>query len=51
MATAERHGVRLGVVVLNSQAPGTQARQLLDRGFHDVYGQRRVAEQPMPPGA
>ncbi len=51
VATAERHGVRLGVVILNSQAPGTQARQLLDRGFHDVYGQRRVAEQPMPPGA
>src|ERR1700722_16211559 len=36
VATAERDGVRLGVVVLNSDAPGTQAKQLLDRGFQDV---------------
>ena len=51
VATAERHGVRLGVVVLHSNAPGTQARQLLDRGFHDVYGLPRVPEPPMPPEA
>jgi serine-type D-Ala-D-Ala carboxypeptidase (penicillin-binding protein 5/6) len=51
VATAERGGVKLGVVVLNSNAPGTQARQLLDRGFQDVYHLPRVAEPPMPPGA
>ncbi|HTZ87608.1 MAG TPA: hypothetical protein VMB05_13150 [Solirubrobacteraceae bacterium] len=51
VATAERGGVRLGVVLLHSDAPGVQARQLLDRGFHDVYGQPRVAEPPMPAGA
>jgi D-alanyl-D-alanine carboxypeptidase len=51
VATAERGGVRLGVVVLDSSAPGTQARQLLDRGFQDVYHLARVSEPPMPPGA
>jgi D-alanyl-D-alanine carboxypeptidase (penicillin-binding protein 5/6) len=51
IATAERGGVKLGVVVLNSNAPGTQARQLLDRGFQDVYHLPRVTEPPMPPGA
>ena len=51
VATAERGGVKLGVVLLNSNAPGTQAKQLLDRGFKDVYHLPRVAEQPFPPGA
>jgi serine-type D-Ala-D-Ala carboxypeptidase (penicillin-binding protein 5/6) len=51
VATAERDGVKLGVVVLNSNAPGTQARQLLDRGFYDVYHQRHVSEPPIPSGA
>ncbi len=51
VATAERHGVRLGVVVLNSDAPGTQARQLLDLGFERVYHQPIVREAPFPPGA
>jgi serine-type D-Ala-D-Ala carboxypeptidase (penicillin-binding protein 5/6) len=51
VATAERGGVRLGVIVLNSQDPGTQARQLFDRGFHGVYHQPVVPEQPFPPGA
>jgi D-alanyl-D-alanine carboxypeptidase (penicillin-binding protein 5/6) len=51
VATAERHGVRLGVVVLHSRDPGTQARQLLDRGFQDVYHQAPVQEPPMPAGA
>ncbi|HEY4997405.1 MAG TPA: D-alanyl-D-alanine carboxypeptidase family protein [Solirubrobacteraceae bacterium] len=51
VATAERGGVRLGVVLLNSPDPGTQARQLLDRGFHDVYHQPRVSEPPIPAGA
>jgi serine-type D-Ala-D-Ala carboxypeptidase (penicillin-binding protein 5/6) len=50
VATAERHGVRLGVIVLNSQDPGTQARQLLDLGFEDVYHQPIVPEAPFPPG-
>jgi serine-type D-Ala-D-Ala carboxypeptidase (penicillin-binding protein 5/6) len=51
VATAKRNGVRLGVVLLHSNAPGVQARQLLDRAFHDVYHQAPVAEPPMPPGA
>jgi D-alanyl-D-alanine carboxypeptidase len=51
VATAKRHGVKLGVVVLHSPDPGTQARQLLDRGFQDVYHQAPVAESPMPAGA
>jgi D-alanyl-D-alanine carboxypeptidase len=51
VATAERHGVRLGVVVLDSDAPGVQSKQLLDRGFEDVYHLPRVAEPPMPRGA
>ena len=51
VATAKRHGVQLGVIVLNSRDPGTQARQLLNRGFDDVYHQAPVAEQPMPAGA
>ena len=33
VATAERGGVRLGVVLLDSPEPGRQARHLLDRGF------------------
>ncbi len=51
VATAERNGVRLGVVVLNSTEPGIQARKLLDHAFRDVYHQAPVSEQPMPPGA
>jgi D-alanyl-D-alanine carboxypeptidase len=33
VAAAKRHGRRLGVVLLHSPDPGTQARKLLDRGF------------------
>jgi D-alanyl-D-alanine carboxypeptidase len=51
VATATRHGVRLGVIVLHSRDPGTQARQLLDRAFQDVYHQAPAREQPMPAGA
>jgi len=51
VATAERGGVRLGVVVLHSRNPGTQARQLLDRAFQGVYHQAPVLEPPMPAGA
>jgi D-alanyl-D-alanine carboxypeptidase len=50
VATAVRHGVRLGVVILDSNAPGTQARELLDRGFQDVYHLPRVPEPPLPAG-
>jgi len=48
VATAERHGVRLGVVLLHSPDPATQARQLLDRAFRDVYHQAPVPEPPIP---
>ena len=50
VATAERHGVRLGVVLLHSTDPGTQAAYLLDRGFEDVYGQPPVPAPPIPAG-
>ncbi len=51
MATAERHGVRLGVVLLHSTAPATQASQLLNRGFEGVYHQAPVPQPPIPAGA
>jgi serine-type D-Ala-D-Ala carboxypeptidase (penicillin-binding protein 5/6) len=50
VATAERHGVRLGAIVLNSREPGTQDRELLDLGFERVYHQPIVPEAPFPPG-
>jgi len=51
VATAKRHGARLAAIVLDSPAPGTQARQLLDLGFTRLYHQALVREPPMPPGA
>jgi D-alanyl-D-alanine carboxypeptidase len=51
VAVAERHRVRLGVVLLNSPATATQARALFDRAFQDVYHQRPVPEAPFPVGA
>jgi serine-type D-Ala-D-Ala carboxypeptidase (penicillin-binding protein 5/6) len=51
VATAERGGVRLGVVLLNSNAPATQASQLLNRAFEHVYRLPAVAQPPIPPGA
>jgi D-alanyl-D-alanine carboxypeptidase (penicillin-binding protein 5/6) len=51
VATAERHGVSLGVVLLHSPAPATQASLLLDRGFKDVYHQAAVPEPALPPEA
>jgi D-alanyl-D-alanine carboxypeptidase len=51
VATAERHGVRLAAIILNSREPATQARKLLDSAFVHVYGQRPRREQPMPAGA
>ena len=51
VATARRHGVRLGAVLLDSPAPATQARQLLDLGFERVHHQAPVPEPPIPPQA
>ncbi|MGA8363223.1 MAG: hypothetical protein WB709_01745 [Solirubrobacteraceae bacterium] len=51
VATAERDGVRLGVVLLHSSDPGTQASYLLNRGFEGIYHQRPVPEPPIPAGA
>jgi D-alanyl-D-alanine carboxypeptidase len=51
VATAERHGVRLGVVLLHSPDPASQASRLLDRAFEEVYHQRPVAGPPIPPDA
>ncbi len=50
VATAQRGGVKLGAIVLNSDAPGTQAKQLLDRGFEHVYHERIPSEPPIPAG-
>jgi D-alanyl-D-alanine carboxypeptidase (penicillin-binding protein 5/6) len=50
VATAERDGVRLGVVLLHSPDPGTQASYLLDRGFEGVYHQAPVPTPPIPAG-
>jgi len=36
VATAVRHGVELGVVLLHSYNPTDQAAKLLDRGFQAV---------------
>jgi D-alanyl-D-alanine carboxypeptidase (penicillin-binding protein 5/6) len=51
VAIAERHGVRLGVVLLHSPDPATQASYLLNRGFEGVYHQAPVPQPPIPPGA
>ena len=51
VGTAERNGVRLGVVILHSTEPGRQARALLNRGFEDVYHLAPLREAEMPPGA
>jgi D-alanyl-D-alanine carboxypeptidase len=50
VATASRHGVRLGVVLLHSPAPGTQAQRLLDAAFQDVYHQPAIPEAEIPGG-
>jgi D-alanyl-D-alanine carboxypeptidase (penicillin-binding protein 5/6) len=51
VASAKRGGVRLGVVLLHSPAPGTQAQALLDDAFGGVYHQRVPREAPIPGGA
>jgi D-alanyl-D-alanine carboxypeptidase len=50
VATAERDGVRLGVVLLNAPAPGTEAQRLLDEGFEQVYHLPPEREPPIPGG-
>ncbi len=50
VATATRDGVSLGVVLLHSPDPGTQASDLLNRGFEGVYHQPPVPEPPIPAG-
>jgi len=49
VGTAERDGVRLGVVLLHSPELGRQAELLLNRGF-EAYGQRPLPAPPVPPG-
>jgi D-alanyl-D-alanine carboxypeptidase (penicillin-binding protein 5/6) len=51
VATATRDGVSLGVVLLRSPDPATQASYLLNRGFAGVYHQRPMPEPPIPAGA
>jgi serine-type D-Ala-D-Ala carboxypeptidase (penicillin-binding protein 5/6) len=51
VATAKRHNVSLGVVLLHSPDPANQASKLLDRAFAGVYHQRPIPEPPIPPGA
>jgi D-alanyl-D-alanine carboxypeptidase (penicillin-binding protein 5/6) len=51
VATATRDGVSLGVVLLHSPDPATQASYLLNRGFAGVYHQRPMPEPPIPAGA
>ena len=50
VGTAERGGVRLGVVLLHSPELGRQAEYLLDRGFKDAYEQAPIAAPPVPVG-
>jgi D-alanyl-D-alanine carboxypeptidase len=47
--TAERQGVRLAAIVLNSPNAAIETRQLLDRGFINVYHQQRLPEPLIPP--
>lgn len=50
VGTAERHGVKLGVVLLHSPELGRQAAYLLNRGFEGVYHQAPIPEPPIPAG-
>jgi D-alanyl-D-alanine carboxypeptidase len=49
VGTAERDGVRLGVVLLHSPELGRQAEHLLDEGFA-AYGVPAVPAPPVPAG-
>jgi serine-type D-Ala-D-Ala carboxypeptidase (penicillin-binding protein 5/6) len=50
VATATRKGASVGVVLLHSPDPGTQASQLLNRAFEDVYHQRPIPQPRIPAG-
>ena len=50
VGTAERNGVRLGVVLLHSPELGRQAEYLLNAGFQEVYRQAPIPAPPVPPG-
>lgn len=50
VGTAERHHVRLGVVLLHSPELGRQAETLLDRAFEDVYHQPHIRAPFVPKG-
>lgn len=50
VATATRDGISLGVVLLHSPLPGTQAAQLLNEGFDDVYHLPPIPTPPIPGG-
>jgi serine-type D-Ala-D-Ala carboxypeptidase (penicillin-binding protein 5/6) len=50
VGTAERHHIRLGVVLLHSPELGRQAAYLLNLGFRDVYHQAPIPEPPIPAG-
>jgi D-alanyl-D-alanine carboxypeptidase len=50
VGTAERKGVRLGVVLLHSPELGRQAAYLLNKGFEEVYRQTPIPEPPIPLG-
>jgi len=50
VGTAERDGVKLGVVLLHSPELGRQAAYLLNRGFENVYHQAPLPEPPIPAG-
>ena len=50
VATAERDGVSLGVVLLHSPDMGQQAEYLLNAGFAEAYHQRLIASPQVPAG-
>jgi D-alanyl-D-alanine carboxypeptidase (penicillin-binding protein 5/6) len=50
VATAERDGVSLGVVLLRSPNMGREAEYLLNAGFQDVYHQAPIPAPPVPAG-
>jgi D-alanyl-D-alanine carboxypeptidase (penicillin-binding protein 5/6) len=50
VATARHDGVSLGVVLLDSTMPGTQAAALLDAAFQNVYHLRPVPHPPIAAG-
>jgi D-alanyl-D-alanine carboxypeptidase len=50
VGSAERHGVRLGVVLLHSPELGRQAERLLNAAFEDIYHLPHLPDPPVPRG-